>query len=204
MMRDEDVLAADEADALGFVVDSPFSHRNLEHDEARRLMRLANAFQTTVAVTAERDYETLERIILDVQPRALQFPFRPAPGTLEKLRENYPRCRYILSCRPTIAHATPDEVRTIIIDNAADDGYGGTGELTDWKRSRAMRDALLPRHIILAGGLTPENVSDAIATVQPWGVDVSSGVETDKAKDPERIRAFIENARIAGEKLGPM
>ncbi len=201
MMRDEDVLAADEADALGFVVDSPFSHRNLDHAEARRLIRLANAFQTTVAVTAERDFDTLSKIIEDVEPRALQFPFRPAPGTLERLREKYPRVRYVLSCRPTIAHATPDDVRTIIIDNAADDGYGGTGEITDWKRAAVMRDALVPRHLILAGGLTPENVADAIATVRPWGVDVSSGVETDRAKDPAKITAFIEAAREAGKKL---
>jgi phosphoribosylanthranilate isomerase len=57
--------------------------------------------------------------------------------------------------------------------------------------------------VILAGGLRPENVSEAIAALQPWGVDVASGVEASPGvKDPERLKAFIANARAAGDKIG--
>jgi indole-3-glycerol phosphate synthase/phosphoribosylanthranilate isomerase len=62
----------------------------------------------------------------------------------------------------------------------------------DWELARL---AAQEQRILLAGGLTPENVGDAIDHVRPWGVDVSSGVETNKQKDPAKIRAFIEQVR---------
>ncbi len=72
---------------------------------------------------------------------------------------------------------------------------GGTGELCDWNKARDLvRAADTP--ILLAGGLTPENVAEAIGTVNPWGVDVSSGVEIEPGvKDIDKVRAFIEACR---------
>jgi phosphoribosylanthranilate isomerase len=71
---------------------------------------------------------------------------------------------------------------------------GGTGLLADW----SVAADLAARHpLVLAGGLTPDNVGDAIAQVRPRIVDVSSGVERDSVKDPERIAAFVRNAREA-------
>jgi phosphoribosylanthranilate isomerase len=70
---------------------------------------------------------------------------------------------------------------------------GGTGQSFDW--SIAARLSQRGHSFLLAGGLTPENVAQAIATAQPWGVDVSTGVETNGVKDPQKIRAFIRNAR---------
>lgn len=72
--------------------------------------------------------------------------------------------------------------------------WGGTGETHNWQLARAISETT---PIILAGGLTPDNVVDAIRHVHPWGVDVSSGVETHKQKDAAKIRAFVENARSA-------
>ncbi|KAF8320459.1 hypothetical protein DL93DRAFT_2074126 [Clavulina sp. PMI_390] len=79
---------------------------------------------------------------------------------------------------------------------------GGAGVAVDWAMARTIVDGgevpsssssvpPLPLPVILAGGLTPENVAEAVATVRPWAVDVSGGVETDKVKDPAKIRAFI-------------
>jgi phosphoribosylanthranilate isomerase len=71
---------------------------------------------------------------------------------------------------------------------------GGTGKLANWD---VCRQLAAQRNILLAGGLHPGNVRDAIATVRPFGVDVASGVETDGVKVPGKIREFIANARAA-------
>jgi phosphoribosylanthranilate isomerase len=70
--------------------------------------------------------------------------------------------------------------------------WGGTGVTHDWSLARSVAQEI---PIMLAGGLTPENAIEAISQVRPWGVDVSSGVETDKHKDVTKIRTFIENVR---------
>jgi phosphoribosylanthranilate isomerase len=76
---------------------------------------------------------------------------------------------------------------------------GGTGLTQDWSRLRAVC-ARAPRPIMLAGGLTPENVADAIRAARPAGVDVSSGVEVAPGrKDPAKVRRFIHNAKTALE-----
>lgn len=79
----------------------------------------------------------------------------------------------------------------------------GSGKLFDWSVVSEVPDGL---RLILAGGLTPDNVADAVAAVEPWGVDVSSGVEAAPGrKDPSKVRRFISNARAAAPKpyLGP-
>jgi phosphoribosylanthranilate isomerase len=78
----------------------------------------------------------------------------------------------------------------ILLDTARAGSYGGTGETFRWD--------IVPktdRHILLAGGLNAANVQDAVRSVRPWGVDVSSGVETDGEKDHDKIRAFVRAVR---------
>ena len=70
---------------------------------------------------------------------------------------------------------------------------GGTGQVFDWQIAAEV--ARLGHSFLLAGGLTPDNVVRAITLVHPWGVDVSSGVETAGSKDPDKIREFIRNAK---------
>ena len=86
----------------------------------------------------------------------------------------------------------------LLVDAHVPGAYGGAGVLADWDRAARLARQ---RPIVLAGGLTPENVGAAIRQVRPWGVDVSSGVETDGAKDVAKIRAFIRSARLADEEL---
>lgn len=193
----DQVKAARNADALGFVVMSPKSHRDLALDEARALVRQAGPFQTTVLVTAEREAAKLIEAVRTVRPHALQVPFRAGQAAFDALKASFPMLRVVLSCRPEDAHLLPDSADAYILDAAAIDGYGGAGTLTDWTRAKAVREQTqIP--VILAGGLTPENVADAIRAVRPYGVDVSSGVETDKTKDPAKIEAFITAARGVG------
>lgn len=82
---------------------------------------------------------------------------------------------------------------TITLDSQVAGLHGGTGQSFDW--SIAAKLAESGRQFLLAGGLTPENVADAAAQVKPWGVDVSSGVETEGEQDQAKIRQFIANAR---------
>lgn len=197
-LRDEATLAASsEADAVGFVVNSPKSHRDLTHEQANALVRKAGPFQVTVAVTAERDATALHDIVRHVRPHALQVPFRAGQSAFASLKGSFPMLRIIISCRPEDAHLIPDKLADgMVLDAATLDGYGGSGQRTDWDRSRVARQNS-PLPVILAGGLTPDIVAEAIAAVRPYGVDVSSGVETDNVKDPVKIRAFIRNAKEA-------
>jgi phosphoribosylanthranilate isomerase len=85
----------------------------------------------------------------------------------------------------------------LLVDAHKPGSYGGTGTLADWDRAAELARQ---RSLLLAGGLSPDNVAAAIAQVQPWGVDVSSGVETDGMKDTARIEAFIQAARNAARR----
>ena len=82
---------------------------------------------------------------------------------------------------------------TVTLDSQVAGLHGGTGQSFDW--SIAAELAAGGRSFLLAGGLTPDNVVAAVSQVNPWGVDVSSGVETDGAKDAAKIRQFVTNAR---------
>ncbi|MGQ9548732.1 MAG: phosphoribosylanthranilate isomerase [Roseiflexus sp.] len=82
----------------------------------------------------------------------------------------------------------------LLVDAHVSGSYGGAGVIADWDRAA---DLARRRPLLLAGGLTPANVADAIRRVRPWGVDVSSGVESNGVKDHQKIRAFVAAARSA-------
>ncbi|HUE74287.1 MAG TPA: phosphoribosylanthranilate isomerase [Pirellulaceae bacterium] len=92
--------------------------------------------------------------------------------------------------------------QAVLLDAYQPGAYGGTGQVVDWNIVRNERDLLMGLPVILAGGLTPENVAEAIATARPDAVDVASGVESSPGKkDPEKVRQFIAEARRAFEAL---
>jgi phosphoribosylanthranilate isomerase len=97
----------------------------------------------------------------------------------------------------TLAGSQPDRVR-MLIDAHVAGSYGGAGVLADWQQSKVWA-ATTPT--LLAGGLSPDNVAAAVEAVAPWGVDVSSGVETDGIKDSAKIIAFVAAAHHALGKL---
>jgi len=95
--------------------------------------------------------------------------------------------------------------RMILVDAFSADAYGGTGKTVDWPRLAAdCQQRQLPP-LVLAGGLTPENVADAIRLVHPAAVDVASGVEQRPGrKDPDRVRQFVAAARAAFDSIAPI
>ncbi|HEX4759081.1 MAG TPA: phosphoribosylanthranilate isomerase [Terracidiphilus sp.] len=98
---------------------------------------------------------------------------------------------------------TDPNIDAILVDSRTATATGGTGQTFDWSaaRSTLFRDVGRKKPLVAAGGLSPENVAEAIATLQPWGVDVVSGIEAAPGrKDPARVRAFIASARFVSSR----
>jgi phosphoribosylanthranilate isomerase len=91
----------------------------------------------------------------------------------------------------------PPQSFIALLDSQVEGKYGGTGESFDWNLAQQVAKRF---PVIIAGGLDPKNVAQVIKTVRPWGVDVSSGVETGGVKDPAKIKAFIEAVRKVDER----
>ncbi len=110
-----------------------------------------------------------------------------------RVRQDEPTSKVIESIGPRL-----DEVvsrgHLAVLDTHQEGALGGTGRTFDWSIARSLGRSF---DFLLAGGLSPENVEDAIGAAAPWGVDVSSGVETEGVKDPAKIAAFARRARQA-------
>ncbi len=123
------------------------------------------------------------------------FPYHYVPAFAVRTEADRTRIsRYLDTCR--LISRSP---AAILVDGHAEGLHGGTGQKAPWDLLAGW-DPGVP--LILAGGLTPENVAEAVEAVRPWGVDVASGVESRPGrKDPEKMRRFVEAAREAGWKL---
>ena len=203
VMRSKDVkVVVDQgADALGFVVASPSSPRTLSLARAQTLMKGAPIFLTRVAMTSAHDRKTIFKISTKLKPDALQL-HNYSGSLVGALRKADERLRFILATpiqgmqsRET-ARITSSYSDAVLADTPSSGGMGGTGKVHDWGLTATIRKEIYPHPLILAGGLTPDNVKAAIRKVRPFAVDVSTGVEKKLGvKDHEKIREFIMNAK---------
>ncbi len=203
IMRSSDAKVAVDcgADAVGFVVGSPASPRNLTLANARRLMKAVPVFTTKVAVTASADTRNVLKICSKLRPGAIQLHWYK-PELVRLVRAQHPETQLIIatairgeasveSAFKIAAHSD-----AVLADSPSISGLGGTGRVHDWKMTAKVRNRIYPHPLILAGGLTPGNVRHAIRSVRPFGVDVSTGVEKKiGVKDQHKIRAFIRKAK---------
>lgn len=199
-LEDLEVTIEAGADAVGFIVDVPQSPRNLPIRKALELIRATPVFVETVTVTVPRNLNRLEKICDALNPDIIQVH---GSSLLHKeIRERLLDRRLIGAVQAEsdlVIDKALEVAKTfdaILMDSHIPGRYGGTGKTHDWERSRRVRDAIYPKPLILAGGLTPENVEEAIGLVKPYAADVSSGVESHPgAKDRSKVFEFIKRAK---------
>ena len=200
--RIEDLEAAVTAgaDAVGFIVGVPSSTRNLSLERAARLVGQIPVFTSSVLVMVPSDLDDLTEAYEMIRPDSLQVHGDGVPGVVE-IREAIPEATLIKGIRsePEEASRAAEEASgfdAVLLDTFSPGRHGGTGMTHDWRISEKIRRNLGPRRLILAGGLNPSNVQEAIRTVRPYAVDVSTGVESSPGvKDHGKIASFIENVR---------
>lgn len=201
--REEDlaVAVAAGADAIGFVVDVPSSPRNLTLEKAEELMKYVPIFVDSVVVTPASETNSLIKTYETLRPDAIQI-YGENPLDASVIREKMRDVRLIKTVYVKIADVIDEVIKisgffdAVLLDSFAQGKYGGTGVVHDWQLSRQIRQMIEPKPLILAGGLNPENVQDAIRIVQPYAVDVSSSVELSPGvKDPQKVFEFIKNAK---------
>ena len=201
--REEDLTTAVEAgaDAIGLVVNVPTSPRNLTLREAKRLVSRVPIFVESVVVTVSSSPELLTEILECLSPDAIQIHGGETPG-FRLIREKLSGIRLIMAVSANSDAAIEKAAKissssdAILVDSYVEGKHGGTGVVHDWQLSKQIREAIAPKLLILAGGLTPENVGEAVDFVHPYAVDVSSGVEQHPGvKDPKKVFEFVKNAK---------
>lgn len=203
---EDDVRAAIDAgaDAVGFVtdvdVDTP---REVAPERVADLIETVPPFVTTVAVTIPESVGAAVEVAERVDPDAVQIHGEFDADEVQTIRDR-------AGVDVIVALGADDRERArdldsvtdaLLVDSLTDESAGGTGETHDWEATRELR-AELDTPLVLAGGLTPDNVREAVETVDPFAVDVASGVERDGEpgrKDHESLSAFVREANRGTE-----
>jgi len=192
LTRIQDVDAAVEAgaDALGFVF-TPRSKRYLQTGLARELVARVPAFIARVGLFMDQDATEIEQVLKTVPLSLLQFHGSESQVFCTSFGLPYIKALAMASAGgATMADAYSDAA-ALLLDSHEPGAPGGTGKTFDWSAIPQ-----LPKPLVLAGGLKPENVGRAVRLVRPWAVDVSSGVEeAPGVKSRDKMIEFIKEAK---------
>lgn len=204
----EDAMLAAEvgADALGFVF-AP-SPRNVTRELVAEIVPQLPPAIEKIGVFVDASFEQIEAVVSACNLTGVQLQFAASPEIRSRLRNRFGlslRILQTLHFNAAIAAqadslASETNIDALLVDSRTAAAVGGTGITFDWNAAASMLfgNPQFPHKLVAAGGLTPENVSDAIAVLKPWGVDVVTGVESAPGhKDPAKVRAFVEQARTA-------
>jgi len=189
----EDALLAIDlgADALGFIFYRE-SKRCIDPSKARDIISALPPFITTVGVFVNQGLEEIKAAREKAGFDTVQLHGDESPELCKKLDGKVIKA---IRIRDSINSEEVESypVQAVLFDTYSTKGFGGTGESFSWE---ILKDLNTSKKIILSGGLSPENVSQAIRSARPYGVDVSSGVEDHYGKkSPEKLKAFIEAVR---------
>lgn len=191
------------ADALGFLVGLIYpSVDQLTPERARELVKFLPPFVNSVLVTHQSDPEEVSFLVTAVGPHVLQLHGAFAIEEIPLLRQRFPHLKILKAVHVEgeeaieVSREVAPHVDGILLDSRTATRLGGTGVTHDWSISRRICEALSGTPVILAGGLRPDNVVSAIETVQPFGVDVNTGVCAEPGrKSPALLRRFIQGAK---------
>ncbi len=196
------------ADAVGFITEVPVNtHRKLDAQTAAKLVKTVPFFVDSVLVIMPSDGQQALELIEKVKPDVVQLHNELSPEEIEIIRNGTHQKVIRTFTIPVESKELPAEIMSeldalvdtdlidgILLDSGKAGASGGTGAVHDWSISRqVVENTNIP--VILAGGLNPKNVRDAVKEVRPFAVDTASGVETNRTKDPAKICRFIEEAR---------
>lgn len=181
-------------DAVGLVFD-PHSARFIQLAQAVMIRRHLPPFVTAVALFRNAPKAQVEEILTALNPALPQFHGDETAGFCESFGVPYLRAVPMAQTLDVMAFAQQHpRASALLLDAHAPGEAGGQGKVFDWARTPKN----LPRPVVLAGGLTPDNVGAAIAQVRPYAVDVSSGIEATRGiKDLEKMRSFMHAVKKA-------
>lgn len=192
--NEEDALLAVAmgADAIGFVF-AP-SPRQIAPNIARDIARRLPPEVLTVGVFRDEAPQRVVEVVNTIGIRGAQLHGHESPAEARWVRQRVPFVMQAFAAGDRMLERAADyEVDALLIDSA----LPGSGEVFDWSIAETLP---LDRRVVLAGGLTPENVESAIERIRPWGVDVSSGVEASPGrKDPIKVMRFVNAAKAGDE-----
>jgi phosphoribosylanthranilate isomerase len=187
--RTQDALAAAQsgADAIGLVFYPP-SPRYLSAERAVEIRDALPPFVQTVALFVNPDAAQVAQVIGRVRPALLQFHGEEAPAFCAQFGMPFVKACRVRPGVDALEYLRPFSSAAAWLFDSYVPEYGGVGEAFDWSLLPMTKE----RPVILSGGLSRENVAEAIRRARPWGVDVSSGVESAKGiKDAAKIAAFM-------------
>jgi len=191
--QDVDAAVAAGADAIGFVF-YPKSPRYVDFERAAELVRRIPPFVTTVGLFVNAAPDFIEEALRRVPLGLLQFHGDENEAVCARWARPYIKAARMRAGFDLINYSASFPTARAILLDAYVDGYGGGGQTFDW----SMIPESLPLPLILSGGLSADNIREAIARICPVAVDVSSGVEADKGvKDANKINAFMAGVRDA-------
>ena len=194
--RAEDAMAAARAGAhaIGLVFYEP-SPRYVAPTRAADIMRVLPPFITTVGLFVDAPAEEVRAVLNQAPVQLLQLHGAESPGFCRQFGRPYVKTVRMRPGVDLLQYARDyHDARALLLDSYVEGLHGGSGAAFDW----SLVPGNLPMPVILSGGLTAENVTDAVRRVRPSAVDVSSGVESAKGvKDAAKIAAFIKGVRNA-------
>jgi phosphoribosylanthranilate isomerase len=183
---------------LNFYPESP---RSISPFAARNILRELPPLVSSVGIFVNWTPEPVIALSQALRLSAAQLHGDETPQTVAEVSKKIPVIKALRIEKGSVPIGLPHHraAAAFLLDAASPGQFGGTGVTTDWAQARALAES---HRVILAGGLTPENVAEAILAVRPFAVDVASGVEAlPGKKDPDKLRAFFSEVARANRSL---